>query len=79
MSSIHCIEEQKRIIIRQHCESDNLRGLTQVVTTFGALALLWWAAVLSAGVSAWLTVPVVLALSLFNLRVFALMHECGHG
>lgn len=79
MSSICCIKEQKRIIIRQYSKSSNLRGLTQVLTTFGALALLWWAAALSVGVSGWLTVLVVLLITLFTLRVFALMHECGHG
>ncbi len=31
------------------------------------------------GVSAWLTALVIVAMCLFTLRVFALMHECGHG
>jgi omega-6 fatty acid desaturase (delta-12 desaturase) len=79
VSSIRRIKEQKRIIIREHCKSSDLRGLAQVLTTFGALALLWWAAVVSVGISLWLTVAVVLVISLFTLRVFALMHECGHG
>lgn len=43
------------------------------------LALLWWAAALSAGISHWLTAAALLLISLFSLRVFALMHECGHG
>ncbi len=79
MSSIRRIKEQKRIIVREHSQSSDLKGLAQVLTTFGALALLWWAAVISVGVSRWLTVAVVLLISLFTLRVFALMHECGHG
>ncbi len=66
-------------MIRRHSRSNDLRGLSQVLATFGALALLWWAAVLSIDVSVWLTVAVVLLISLFFLRVFALMHECGHG
>jgi acyl-lipid omega-6 desaturase (Delta-12 desaturase) len=79
VSSIRRIKEQKRIIVREHSQSSNLKGLAQVFTTFGALALLWWAAVISVGISLWLTVAVVLLISLFTLRVFALMHECGHG
>jgi omega-6 fatty acid desaturase (delta-12 desaturase) len=79
VSSIRRIKEQKRIIVRAHSQSSNLRGLAQVSTTFGALALLWWAAAISVGISLWLTVAVVLLISLFTLRVFALMHECGHG
>ena len=66
-------------MIRRYSRSNDLKGLTQVFTTFGPLALLWWAAVLSVNVSSWLTVAVVLLISLFFLRVFALMHECGHG
>ncbi|HEY3783820.1 MAG TPA: fatty acid desaturase [Steroidobacteraceae bacterium] len=78
-STIECIKEQKRVIIRQHSKSSNLKGLTQVATTFGSLVLWWWVAAMSVGVSAWLTVGSVLLISLFTLRVFALMHECGHG
>jgi omega-6 fatty acid desaturase (delta-12 desaturase) len=73
------IKQQKRLIVSRHCRSSNLRGLIQVLTTFAALAILWWVAALSVGVSGWMTAGVVLLISLFTLRVFALMHECGHG
>jgi omega-6 fatty acid desaturase (delta-12 desaturase) len=43
------------------------------------LGLLWWAALRSAGISYWLTAATVPLISLFTLRVFALMHDCGHG
>jgi acyl-lipid omega-6 desaturase (Delta-12 desaturase) len=79
VSSIRRIKEQKRILISEHSKSDNLKGLTQVLTTLGALALLWWLAVVSMKISGWLTVGIVVLISLFTLRVFALMHECGHG
>jgi acyl-lipid omega-6 desaturase (Delta-12 desaturase) len=79
VSPVRGIKEQKRILIGTHSRSENLKGLTQALTTLGALALLWWLAVLSDRVSGWLTVAVVLLISLFTLRVFALMHECGHG
>ena len=79
MSSICLIKEQKRAIIRRHAQADNVKGLTQVLTTLASLALLWWVAMLSVDVSHWLTVVAVLLISLFTLHVFALMHECGHG
>jgi acyl-lipid omega-6 desaturase (Delta-12 desaturase) len=79
VSSIRRIKEQKRVIIREHGKSSDFTATAQVLTTFGALALLWWAAVVSVGISLWLTAAVVLLISLFTLRVFALMHECGHG
>jgi omega-6 fatty acid desaturase (delta-12 desaturase) len=43
------------------------------------LAALWYAVVPSAGVSLWLTAGVTLLMSLFLLRAFVLMHDCGHG
>src|ERR1700683_3027199 len=79
LTSIRCLREQKRVIVGQYTRSSDLKGLIQVLTTFGPLALLWWAAALSVGAYSWLVVPVVLLISLFTLRVFALMHECGHG
>jgi omega-6 fatty acid desaturase (delta-12 desaturase) len=79
LSVLDRIREQKRDIIRRHSRSDNLKGLGQVASTLLPLGLLWWAAVLSVPVSLLLTAGLILLISLFNLRVFALLHECGHG
>ena len=79
MSSIRCIKEQRRAIVRRHARADDVKGLTQVLTTLVPLALAWWLALFSVDVSRWLTVAAVFLISLFTLRVFALMHECGHG
>ena len=49
MSSIGIIKEQKRTIIRRHAQPDDVKGLTQVLTTLASLALFWWVAVLSVG------------------------------
>jgi omega-6 fatty acid desaturase (delta-12 desaturase) len=79
VSSVRSIKQQKQAIIRRYAQADNAKGLTQVLTALASLALLWWVTVLSVGVSHWLTVAGVLLISLFTLRVFTLMHECGHG
>jgi acyl-lipid omega-6 desaturase (Delta-12 desaturase) len=78
-SSIRILKKQKGAIIRRHAQADNVKASTQVLTTLASLALLWWAALLSVHVSYWLTVAAVLLISLFTVRAFALMHECGHG
>jgi omega-6 fatty acid desaturase (delta-12 desaturase) len=78
-SSTDRITRQKRVLIGRYARSDNARGLTQILSTLVPLWLLWWAALLSAGISYWLTAAATLLISLFTLRVFALMHECGHG
>src|SRR5437588_6093503 len=79
VAMIDRIKEEKRAIISRYAQADDVRGIAQVVTVLASLALLWWAAVLSADVSRWLTVPTVLLIGLFTVRAFVLMHECGHG
>jgi omega-6 fatty acid desaturase (delta-12 desaturase) len=78
-SSITRLKQQKRKIISRYYGADNFKGLKQVVTTLVPLAALWCAVVPSAGVSLWLTAGVTLLMSLFLLRAFALLHDCGHG
>jgi omega-6 fatty acid desaturase (delta-12 desaturase) len=79
VSSILRIKKEKRAIIRRYAQANNGRALTQVLIALAALALAWWAAVSSINVSLWLTAAAVLLISLFTLRIFVLMHECGHG
>lgn len=79
MSSISRIKQQKRSIIERHIQSDNVRGFAQILNTLGPLAALWYAVPLAASVSYWLTAGVVALMSLFLLRTFVLMHDCGHG
>ena len=79
MSSTGRVKRLKRDIIDRHAKADDLKAMTQVITTLVPLALLWIAAALSVRISLWLTVPLVGLISLFTLRVFALMHDCGHG
>ena len=79
MSAIAHIKQQKHAIIEQYARPDNVRGLAQAATTLLALAALWYLAALATAVSYWLTAGVTLLMSLFLVRVFVLMHECGHG
>jgi omega-6 fatty acid desaturase (delta-12 desaturase) len=66
-------------MIGRYARSDDIKGLTQVGTTLIPLALLWWAALRSAALSPALTAIPLLLIILFTVRVFGLMHECGHG
>lgn len=79
MSSIARVKQNKQAIISEYARPDNFKGLTQVFTTLAPLAALWCVAAASAEVSWRLTAGVALLMSLFLLRVFVLMHECGHG
>lgn len=74
-----CTKQQERIIIGRHYQADNVKGFVQVLATLAPLAGLWHVVVPSAGASLWLTAAVTLLMTLFLLRAFVLMHECGHG
>jgi omega-6 fatty acid desaturase (delta-12 desaturase) len=65
-------------MIGRYGRSDNAQGVHQVLTTLVPYVFLWWLSV-SFGRTAWYVLLVsVPLLILFTLRVFALMHECGH-
>jgi len=69
----------KRQIIERHVRPDDRKGLTMLLTTLLPLAALLYATTAAAPVSYWLSAALVLPMSLFLIRAFVLMHECGHG
>lgn len=77
-AALLAIKQGKRLIVDQYARPDSFRGLLQVLTTLLPLAALWMAAALGASVSYGLTALATGVMTLFLLRVFALMHECGH-
>jgi len=77
--SIDCFKQHKRVMISRFGKSENIKGSTQILTTLLPLILLWWAAVLCVSAFPWVAAATVPLITLFTLRVFALMHECGHG
>ncbi len=78
MSPMNRIKQQKRTMIGSHGQADDGRAVAQVLTTLVPFALLWWGAAFGAGVSLWITLAAIPLIALFTLRVFALMHDCGH-
>ncbi|QEY32676.1 fatty acid desaturase [Synechococcus sp. RSCCF101] len=55
------------------------RAWFQIITTLVPYALLWWLTLRAAALAIWFVVPpLVVLLSLFSLRCFSLMHDCGH-
>ncbi|MEP7314479.1 MAG: fatty acid desaturase [Pseudomonadota bacterium] len=79
MPSVRRLREQKRELVQKHAHASDGRGIGQLATTLVPLAALWWIADWSVDISWWLTAATILLISLYTLRVFALMHECGHG
>jgi acyl-lipid omega-6 desaturase (Delta-12 desaturase) len=73
------LKREKGAMIGRYAKSEDLTGLLQLFTTLVPLAFLWWAAIQLARVTPWLVVFPMLLMMLFTVRVFGLMHECGHG
>lgn len=79
MSSGSLIRAQRRALVDRFATPSNACGLIQAANTLLPLAALWWAVLPSTRVSHWLTAAITLAITLFLVRAFVLMHECGHG
>ena len=79
MESNDCFGQHRCAMIGRYANSRDTRGLAQVFTTLVPFALLWWAALRLIGVSVWLALVPLPLIILLTVRIFGLMHECGHG
>jgi len=55
------------------------KGIWQVVNTFGPYTLLWVVIYYSHAVSWWLTLPLAILAGGLLVRIFIILHDCGHG
>jgi omega-6 fatty acid desaturase (delta-12 desaturase) len=69
----------KQAIVERHTHASDLIGLSQSLATLLPIAALWYCVHLSAHAAPYLIAGLTLLMSLFLLRGFVLMHECGHG
>ena len=79
MSPGKLVKAQRRALVDRFATPDNLKGCWQIANTLIPYAALWYAVALSAEISYWLTAACTLLMVLFLMRIFVLMHECGHG
>jgi len=72
-------KEQKRALIRAYANASDREGFREVVVTVVPLAIVCGFVAWSLDVSFCLTAAATLAICVLMMRVFSLMHECGHG
>jgi acyl-lipid omega-6 desaturase (Delta-12 desaturase) len=65
-------------VLTPYMKSDDLRATYQILNTVVPYIGLWFFAVKVAAISIWLLPPIILLMTLFSLRCFSLMHDCGH-
>ena len=71
-------QARKSDILDRFATPSNLRGSLQLLSVFAPIAALWFAIQQSWQDSPWLCAAATACLSLFLLRGFVLMHDCGH-
>jgi omega-6 fatty acid desaturase (delta-12 desaturase) len=79
VSCLSSLRQEKRQLVRQYARSSDIAGLWQVLMTLLPLGAAGWATAVAARHSLWLTALLALLTTFLFVRVFALMHECGHG
>ncbi|WP_310487382.1 fatty acid desaturase [Chamaesiphon sp. VAR_69_metabat_338] len=65
-------------VLAPYMKSDDLRATYQIFNTVVPAICLWFLAVKAAAISIWLLPPIILLMTLFSVRCFSLMHDCGH-
>lgn len=69
----------ERALLRPYSTKSDAIASRQVGITLAAYLLLWWLYLSTIQVTAWLVIPFSLLGGLLVLRLFVLMHDCGHG
>ena len=66
-------------IVSKYQEPSARRGVWQLTNTLVPYAILWYLMYLSQSISLWLALPLALLAAAFQLRIFIIFHDCGHG
>jgi len=71
-------QAHKRTIVERYATPSDARGWLQMLSVVAPIALFWIAIEQFSTKSLWLVAAATAGLSLFMLRGFVLMHDCGH-
>ncbi len=65
-------------VLTPYMKSNDFRATYQILNTVVPYILLWVLAVKVAPISYWFLPPILTLMTLFSVRCFSLMHDCGH-
>lgn len=68
-----------KAVVARYEEPSVWTGTWQIVNSFGSYILLWFCMYLARGVSWWLTTALAVVAGMLLIRVFIILHDCGHG
>jgi omega-6 fatty acid desaturase (delta-12 desaturase) len=72
------IVKKSDFVLTPYMSSNDFRATYQILNTVVPYVLLWIIAVKVAPISLWLLPPIIALITLFSIRCFSLMHDCGH-
>jgi len=78
LSATQALKNKKNELVSNYVERSNRKALTQTLNTLLPICALTYAGVESLAVSYWLTAGIIVLLTLFLLRAFVMLHDCGH-
>ncbi|WP_295620585.1 fatty acid desaturase [Chamaesiphon sp. GL140_3_metabinner_50] len=64
--------------LNSYMKSNDLLAIFQILNTLVPYFCLWFLAVKVVNISIFLMPPIIILMSLFSVRSFSLMHDCGH-
>lgn len=70
--------EKSEFVLTPYMKSNDWRATFQILNTVVPYCFLWFLTVKAAAISVWLLPPLIILMTLFSLRCFSLMHDCGH-
>jgi acyl-lipid omega-6 desaturase (Delta-12 desaturase) len=65
-------------VLAPYMKSNDWQATYQILNTVVPYLLLWWLVVKVAPLSLWFLPPLMVLITLFSVRCFSLMHDCGH-
>jgi omega-6 fatty acid desaturase (delta-12 desaturase) len=68
-----------KTIVARYSRSHSGRALWQLANSLIPLAALWCLMVWSLEISYWITLPLIIVSAGFMIRIFIILHDCGHG
>jgi omega-6 fatty acid desaturase (delta-12 desaturase) len=72
------VKAASRDIIKKYSTRSDAKAVMQCVNTLVPYFILFYLSIKSLEISYWLTAASILLLSMFMVRIFMLMHDCGH-
>jgi len=75
---IEQIKQRWQHMIAEYSQADNRKAVWQLINSIGPYIALWIAMPFAAKVSLWLLVPLCVLASGLLIRIFIIMHDCGH-